>query len=163
MNIRRRAASSISIAMAVIFYSGCSIMQSNPPAETYMNKSIDEFTTKKNYKLAGLAYIELGDYARARKVLHKALSFDPNDAETNNHLGRVYYISTDYPKAIMFLKTAIAIDKQYAEAYYNLGDVYFKNNKRQMAMDCYRKAIDINPGFRNRKRDFYGTEYEPLK
>ncbi len=143
--------------------SGCSIMDSGLSTEEYRNVSVDDLKNEKECKRAGLAFIELGDLVKARKAFHKALSFDADDAEANNYLGRVYYLATDYPKAIMFLKTAIAIDSQYAEAYYNLGDVYFKNNDRDRAMAYYKKAIDINPGFKNRKRDFYGTQYESLK
>ncbi len=138
-------------------------MNSGLSTEEYKNMSVDELKNEKECKLAGLAFIELGDLVKAREALHKALSFDADDAEANNYLGRVYYLATDYPKAIMFLKTAIAIDKQYAEAYYNLGDVYFKKNDLEQAMANYKKAIDINPGFKDRKRDFYGTEYESLK
>jgi len=154
-------------SLALLSQSGCAVMnlllKAPQDEEDYSNINIEKLNNIKECKKIGKALIESRKPITARKVLHKALSFNPNDHEANNYLGRAYFLSGDNEKAKLFIKTAIALKENYAEAYYNLGDVYFKEGNLDIAMKNYKTAIDINPAFKERIRHFFGEDFRPLE
>ncbi len=66
--------------------------------------------------------------------------------EAQKSLGR-----RDVPSAIAHLERAVAIAPQYAAAWNNLGTVSYQTRQYARADECFRKALDQNPG-----------SYEPL-
>ena len=131
--------------------------------QEYLNIDIETLDNGESCKKIGLQLLDAWHFFKAIKVFHKALAYNPNDAEAYNYLGRAYYLTSDNEKAKMFLKIAISIKSDYADAYYNLGDVYLREGDVNMAMQQYKTAIDINDAYRNRKRNFFGEDFIPLE
>ena len=154
--------------VVILFLHGCfalNMLFKAPPEkeQEYLNIDIETLDNGESCKKVGLQLLESWHFFKAIKVFHKALVYDPNDAEAYNYLGRAYYMTSDNEKAKMFLKIAISIKSDYADAYYNLGDVYLREGSVGMAMQQYKTAIDINDAFRNRKRNFFGEDFVPLE
>lgn len=55
-------------------------------------------------------------------------------------------------KAISSLKKALSIDPYFVEAWHNLGRIYGLTKKFPLAIDCYRRALEIFP-------DSFGLHY----
>ena len=53
----------------------------------------------------------------------------------------------DYEHAIAELKKAIEIYPDFARAYYNRGICYYNTNRLDFAMDDFKTALEIDPGF----------------
>ena len=154
--------------VVVLSLHGCfalNMLLKAPPEkeQEYLNIDIETLDNSESCKKIGLQLLDAGHFFKAIKVFHKALSYDPNDAEAYNYLGKAYYLTSDNEKAKMFLKIAIRIKSDYADAYYNLGDVYLREGDVNMAMQQYKIAIDINDAYRNRKRNFFGEDFIPLE
>ena len=49
---------------------------------------------------------------------------------------------------ISFTKV-LEIDSQFKEAYYQLGAAYLKNGKFECAVECARKALAIDPNYKD--------------
>ncbi len=58
-----------------------------------------------------------------------------------------YYDSRQTAKAISEAENATRIDPNFIEAWMLLGDLHADNNNLPAAVDAYKKAIAINPGF----------------
>lgn len=58
-----------------------------------------------------------------------------------------YYDSRQNIKAISEAENATKIDPNFIEAWMLLGDLQADNNNLPAAIDAYKKAIAINPGF----------------
>lgn len=156
------------VLVIVISQPGCLALEmlfKAPPddSQDFLTVDIDTLDNKKSCKKIGLKLMNSNRYFKAIKAFHKALEFDPNDAEANNHLGKAYFLYSDNAKAKMFLKTAISLEKDYADAYYNLGDVFFREGDLDMAMQNFKTAIQINEAYRTRVRHFYGEDFIPLQ
>ena len=164
----KKAGSFITVFIVVLFLNGCfalNMLFKAPPEQEkdYLTIDIETLDDGESCKKIGLQLLDAWQYFKAIKAFHKALVYNPNDAEAYNFLGRAYYLTSDNEKAKMFLKIAISIESDYAEAYYNLGDVYLREGALSLAMQQYKTAIDINDAFRNRKRNFYGEDFIPLE
>lgn len=52
-----------------------------------------------------------------------------------------------FDEAMPLFEEVIAMDENDAEAWYYLGNCYFGKDNTDKAMDCYNKAILINPNY----------------
>jgi tetratricopeptide (TPR) repeat protein len=52
-----------------------------------------------------------------------------------------------FKSAVKNFKKAVELDPRYASAYNGLGTVYVKANNIEAAIDCWEKALRINPEF----------------
>ncbi|MCX5657314.1 MAG: tetratricopeptide repeat protein [Candidatus Omnitrophica bacterium] len=69
------------------------------------------------------------------------------DAKIYLKLGTIYARRMDWQNARSYLEKAIEMDRNTNFAYNNLGNVYFYLENIDKAIDCYRKAIAINPDY----------------
>src|SRR5580704_12439950 len=60
-------------------------------------------------------------------------------------LGKELYAKKDYPRAVLEFRNAIRVAPLDAEAHYQLGLVYAATNENQSALNCFKKATDLNP------------------
>ena len=71
--------------------------------------------------LLGTLSAQIKNYKRAKILIKKAITINPNYAEAQNNLGNVYQELNKFKEAILYYKAAIKINPQYVEAHYNLG------------------------------------------
>ncbi|KAJ1676000.1 Superkiller protein 3 [Spiromyces aspiralis] len=110
-----------------------------------------------------LGYIEykLGNYSRAKELLHKALAADPANAENHCHLGEVYWqiggaLRTDKQYAFKEWITAAQLDNDYADAFTSLGKWYLSvANDLVRAKKCLTKSFQLRPGHEETAKMLY--------
>jgi tetratricopeptide (TPR) repeat protein len=83
--------------------------------------------------------------------LKKMLETEPNDSFLNYALALEYAKTNDLKKAIQLIEAIIVRDKDYLGAYYELGKYYELSEQAQMAVDIYKKGIEIAIQQKNRK------------
>jgi Tfp pilus assembly protein PilF len=83
--------------------------------------------------------------------LKKMLETEPDDSFLNYALALEYAKANDLKKAIHLIEAIIVRDKNYLGAYYELGKYYELSGQAQMAIDVYRKGIEIAIQQKNRK------------
>jgi len=108
--------------------------------------------TKKNL---GATYVNLGIIYNnskkpddAIKYLNKGTEFQDTIAEAMLSIGNSYYIKKNYDKAIEFYDKSL--DKglnDISAVYFNKGLVYERLNNVNLAVDYYKRAIDLKPQY----------------
>jgi Tfp pilus assembly protein PilF len=71
---------------------------------------------------------------------------DPLTASQHNELGYIYEGQGKYGLAEKEYRAAIRKQKDWPVPYFNLGNVYFKMGDPARAEECYREAIERDPG-----------------
>jgi tetratricopeptide (TPR) repeat protein len=110
------------------------------------------------YSPIGIAYYEKGDFAKSDEYLSKAMAARPQDAETKYFLALVRYKQGRNDEAISALKQSIAI-KDTPEAHYYLGEVYDAVNREADAISEYKRAIALNPAYKEAWFDLGAATY----
>lgn len=90
-----------------------------------------------------MVYIQLGHPAWARPVLESLSGKQPDEALYPYWLGRLDYDAQHYDSAIAYFHRTITLRPDMARAYDNLGLCYFSQNKNSLAIESYRKAIEL--------------------
>ena len=94
---------------------------------------------------AGIAQLEAGNYAEAKKYFQQATSSDFSYASAHNMLGvAIAESQQDYKKAIEEFDIAIGINKFYALAYSNKGNALSELRQYNQAIENFRKAVSID-------------------
>lgn len=97
----------------------------------------------------GLALDEAGRPAEALSYFEASLAARPPAQEIASvycHIGSCRKDLGDYPGAIAALKQAQAANDQLKEVYHLQGFCYFKLKEFQRAVECFEKAIELDPG-----------------
>jgi tetratricopeptide (TPR) repeat protein len=108
------------------------------------NKSnaIVPLDSKLQFSLA-MAYVAMKRPDWARRQLEKLAADEPKNALYPYWLGRLDYDGHLYPSAVRRFQQAIALDPKLARAYDNLGLVYYYQNQNALAVENFRKAIEL--------------------
>ena len=93
-----------------------------------------------------MAYIQMSHPDWARKVLEELAAANPKEALYPYWLGRLDYDGHEYNRAIRRFKQAIELAPAMARAYDNLGLCYYYQNQNDLAVQNYRKAIELDRG-----------------
>lgn len=91
-----------------------------------------------------MAYVRIARPDWARPVLESLAAASPNEALYPYWLGRLDYDAHEYMKAIRHFQHAIELAPQMARAYDNLGLCYYYQNQNDLAVQNYKKAIDLD-------------------
>lgn len=100
----------------------------------------------------GFLLVKLGQLGRGIEFLQKALEKVNTDPDVWTHLGIAFTIKREYQKAQEYFEKALSLDKTDAFIYSNMGFLYYsvflqtgtmEDNNR--ALECYQKAIEIDP------------------
>ena len=92
----------------------------------------------------------LGQYAEASR--HQAAT-----AETLYELGVIFVEQGNTSEGIPLLKKAVEVDGEVAPAHMELGEAYYNANRRDLALEHYRRAIQVDPAL----KDFFIDKLEP--
>jgi Tfp pilus assembly protein PilF len=80
----------------------------------------------------------------------KAIRIDPTYGNPYNDIGAYLIERGDHNQAIPWLEKALASQRYEAYHYpwYNLGRVYVAQEVYSKARECFRKALEIEPGYK---------------
>jgi tetratricopeptide (TPR) repeat protein len=108
------------------------LLKSEPKNAVFMN-------------MIGIAYLNIGNFALAKKNFERSAKTDKKYASAVSNLGMVWYQQRDYRRAIREYKRAVVIDPGQGGTHANLGYAYYKTNKYAEAAGEFRKALEIDP------------------
>jgi tetratricopeptide (TPR) repeat protein len=89
----------------------------------------------------GQEHYNNGDYAKAEKLLSKALRDNPGFADVQNMLGVIYYSQARLPQARTCFERAVEINPAYTEASLNLAVTYNDLGLYAEAKQVYSQAL----------------------
>ncbi|MFN9123670.1 MAG: tetratricopeptide repeat protein [bacterium] len=96
--------------------------------------------------LMGVAALNLGEAALARRLIEAALALRPASAEAHNNLGSVRMTEGDLEGALQSYLAAVHHRPSYPEAFGNLGNVLLSLEREDEARACYAEAERLSPG-----------------
>lgn len=97
----------------------------------------------------GVTLDQLGRTPEALSYFEASLAARPPAHEIASvycHIGSCKKDLEDYAGAIAALKQAQAANDRLKEVYHLLGFCYFKRKEFQLAVECFEKAIELDPG-----------------
>jgi tetratricopeptide (TPR) repeat protein len=109
------------------------------------SEAIAPLDTRLRFSMA-MAYIRIAHPDWARTVLESLASQNEREALYPYWLGRLDYDGHQYDRAIRNFQRAIALDPRMARAYDNLGLCYYYQNQNDLAVENYRKSIELDRG-----------------
>ena len=105
---------------------------------------------------------ERGEIEKSIENYTRALAIDPTSFEAAYDLGSALFRAERYDKAEQTLMKVAAdslrTNTDRADAAFNLGNNYFAQKKYQEALDCYRKAMRLNPDDKDAKYNYAYTK-----
>ena|SRR5437868_62029 len=108
------------------------LLKSEPKNAVFMN-------------MIGIAYLNMANYALAKKYFERATKADKQYPSAVNNLGMVYYQQKNYRRAIREYQRAVTIDPAQGGTHANLGYAYYKTKKYMEAAAEFRKALELDP------------------
>jgi tetratricopeptide (TPR) repeat protein len=109
----------------------------------------------------GVAYMNLGEYLRAREAFLKVMDIDQDEEpDTLCHLAATYEKSGNYHQAIEYYRKAIRADAQWDEAWYGVGTCLYAQEKWFEALSVLKRATELNPDNPTYWLALANTEYE---
>uniref|UniRef100_A0A336K8R8 CSON000625 protein n=1 Tax=Culicoides sonorensis TaxID=179676 RepID=A0A336K8R8_CULSO len=84
-------------------------------------------------------------YQEAINMYNKAIALDATNPVFYCNRAAAFSRIGDYNRAAEDCKMSLKYDPKYSKAYGRLGLAYSKMNKHELALDAYRKAIEIEP------------------
>ena len=114
--------------------------------------AIEEFRKITMIKAKGLE-VDLSDWAheviddveRLAGLYKHAIASDPDFADAQYNLGKLYADAGRIPEAVTHYKEALKIDYNYKDAHFNLGDLYRKAGDVDQAIFAYGQALKLHP------------------
>ena len=96
------------------------------------------------YYNLGIVYEKLKDFEKARDCYQKAVELSPQEDFYYN-LGDVLVELKEWDEAILAFRKVLETDPNDGNSYFNLGLCYFHKEEKNLATDCFQKAVSINP------------------
>lgn len=93
----------------------------------------------------GYTYADLGiNLDEAETLIQTALQLKPNDGYITDSLGWVYYKRGNYTEALQLLQKAVKLIPDDPIILEHLGDVYQKLDRKEKAINYYKRSLDNN-------------------
>jgi len=102
-----------------------------------------------------IAYIlqKNGDDEEALKYYKEVLELDKNNEFAHNSIASIYRKNGELISAKMHLNASVDIDSQNPITYYNYGNLLVDMQHNEEAIEMYKKALEINPDFKEAKQE----------
>ncbi|MEM9420524.1 MAG: tetratricopeptide repeat protein [Planctomycetota bacterium] len=94
---------------------------------------------------AGVTALTDDDYAGAIEAFREAVEEDPAFAEAYNQLAIAHYLSSEWEASVSACRQVLALMPTHFGAMAGLGHCYAHLGQLRQAIDCYRRALAINP------------------
>jgi len=119
-------------------------------AEELYKKSIEVFPTAEAYTFLGWTYSFMGRLDDAIAECHRAIEVDPDYGNPYNDIGAYLIEQGATDEAIPWLEKATRAPRYESHCFphYNLGRVYEKKKQWGKALECYRRALELNPKYK---------------
>jgi tetratricopeptide (TPR) repeat protein len=127
-----------------LYMLGYVLNRENRPAESlayYTKAAAITPPMADDFKMVGLDYVLLDDYADAIKWLEKAVAGDSTNKDAWYYLGRAYYTGARLDEARKAFLKVIDLDPHDAKAENNLGLIFESGGQPAAAIEAYRNAI----------------------
>jgi len=99
----------------------------------------------------GEIYLEHGMEEKAADSFRGSLGLNES-VHVYNRLGIALRRRKRYKEAVEEYKKALMLDPKDEVLYYNLGRAYMEDGQRALALDAFRKALELNPEFDETKK-----------
>ncbi|HSE57787.1 MAG TPA: tetratricopeptide repeat protein [Nitrospiraceae bacterium] len=112
-------------------------------------QSIETYPTAEAYTFLGWTYSFMGRIDEAIEECHHAISQDPDFGNPYNDIGAYLIEKGQFDDAIPWFERAMQA-KRYESPEYphlNLGRVYERKGEWSKAIDCYKRALTLNPNY----------------
>jgi len=111
-----------------------------------INKNLDEahLSLAKYYQNADINRIP-NKWKKCEEETKKTLELNPNNGEAWFLMSRIY--GYDNEKEEMYLNRALSKNNFLADAHNNLGIIYTEQKKYLLAIESFKKAIEIDPDY----------------
>jgi len=93
----------------------------------------------------GQSYQNLEQFEKAEKWYKTAVNRAPQNLDFSNKLASVILQNRKINEAIALLKELLSLNPKQSETWTNLGFAYLLSQNYSSAMDCYNKAIALDP------------------
>jgi tetratricopeptide (TPR) repeat protein len=110
-------------------------------------RSIETHPTAEAYTFLGWTYSMLGRTEEAIEMCHKAIAVDPTFGNPYNDIGAYLIELEKWEEAIPWLEKATNAPRYEARQFphMNLGRAYEQLGRYQTALQCYDRALEIDP------------------
>lgn len=103
-------------------------------------------------------YMQNGNFARAIEYYKSALNVDPYNADIHLNLAKTYGFNNNYKEAIPHLKAYLERNPEDIENITLLGENYKKAGMFARAIECFNKALGLEPNYDYAKRNLLDTQ-----
>lgn len=93
----------------------------------------------------GIEHHQSGRLEKAEACYQQVLQWQPNQADAWHLLGLIAYQQEQYKTAIERINHALQLNAKAAIFHNSLGSVYQKLYNFDQALECYQKAIQLQP------------------
>lgn len=121
-------------------------------ALTFINKCIeieasaDAYLTKACILAEqGISTFNRSKLLNAKEIFKQFIESEPTQASYHYNYANTLQNLSEYENAIKHFHIAINLNSNYAEAWKNLGTVYYHLQNHDKEIECYDKALAINP------------------
>jgi tetratricopeptide (TPR) repeat protein len=87
----------------------------------------------------------LGDLERAASLLVEGVAAHPHAAALHNNLAAVYERRGHHPDAVRAAEKGVLEDAGLPQLHKNLGDFHYRAARYDDALECYQRAVKLNP------------------
>lgn len=111
--------------------------------------SIALYPTVEAHTFLGWAYSLLGQYDQAIAECQRAIEIDPDFGNPYNDIGAYLIEQKEFDQAIPWLERALQARRysSYHFPWFNLGRVYLAKDQYSRAIECFEKALTIDPQY----------------
>jgi tetratricopeptide (TPR) repeat protein len=100
---------------------------------------------KELYIKTAECYERLGEYAKSRSYLRKALTVDPYFDEAFYRIGETYRLEEKWRKAIVSFERAVKLSKENLDYLAALADAYLYAGEGEQALEIYERIFQLDP------------------
>ena len=117
-------------------------------------RSIESHPTAEAYTFLGWTYSFKGRLDEAIEECHHAIEVDPDFGNPYNDIGAYLIEKGQFDEAIPWFERAMKASRYESPAFphLNLGRVYERKGQWDLAVECYKKALALNPNYALAKR-----------
>jgi tetratricopeptide (TPR) repeat protein len=104
--------------------------------------------------------MEKKDYPKALDLLDQVVILKPDFAEAWNRRATVYYMLDDYSASLSDIRTTLALEPRHFGALAGFGIILQSLDRKDQAIEVYRRALEINPRLDNVRESLERLEKE---